>query len=334
MAWNSYSDELQAERIRHWILLIYHKTMETQTAKPKRYWIPITIILILGIIGFGTWYYFAKSPDKDEHVENLIPHINMTNIEITDIDGERIKFLIHASIGNPFPVSLNTKRIQYQVFIDTAMIAESSYEEPINVNSKDSTMIDIPMEASLKRMLGIFKEFKKQGTDSADYKVISQVYINVPVAGEQKFDFNIVKRLPSVILPELKLADTDIKKLGFKNSGIDMSFIIENPNNYPLKLKDGHINAKLDDKIDLDAIIKDIEIAAHGKETIPVHFDIKTNDLGGAAWKLVFNKKNMQYSAVFKGILDTETDILKNTKLTITANGTVAEALKTIKEIK
>ncbi len=258
----------------------------------------------------------------------------MTNITITDIDGEHIKFLIHASIGNPFPVNLNTKRIQYQVYIDTAMIAESSYEEPINVNSKDSTILDIPMEASLKRMLGIFKEFKKQHIDSADYKIISQVYINVPVAGEQQFDFNIVKRMPSIILPELKLADTDIKKLGFKNSGVDMEFLIENPNNYPLKLKNGSLYATLDDNVELESKLNDIDIAANSTQTIPVHFDIKTNKLGNAAWKLLFNKKNLRYKAVFKGVLDTETDILKNTNLTITSNSTVDEALNAVKELK
>ncbi len=309
--------------------------MAETTHKSKRGWIPVVIvILLLAVIGTGAWYYFFRSPEKEEHVENIIPHINVANIEITDIDGEHIKFLIKASIANTFPVNLSTKRIQYQVYIDTAMIAESSYEQPLEVKSSDSIAFDIPMEASLKRMIGIFKEFKKQHTDSADYKIIAQVYVNVPVAGEQKFDVNIVKRFPAILLPELKLADTDFKKLGFKESGIDMSFIIENPNRFPIKLKDGNVKVKLDESIDLDAKIEDIEIGANNRQTVPVHFDLKTNKLGKAIWKLVFNKKNTHFNVVFTAMLNTETDILRNTKLLITANGTVDEALKAIKESK
>jgi LEA14-like dessication related protein len=309
--------------------------MTEVTHKTKRGWLAVAIILLLlAAIGTGTWYYFFRSPDKDEHVENIIPHINVANIEITDIDGEHIKFLIKASIANTFPVNLSTKRIQYRVYIDTAMVAESSYEQPLEVRSSDSISFDIPMEASLKRMTGIFKEFKKQHTDSADYRVIAQVYVDVPVAGEQRFDVNIVKRLPAILLPELKLADTDLKKPGFKESGIDMSFIIENPNRFPIKLKDGNVKAKLDENIDLDAKIEDEEIAANSRQTVAVHFDLKTNKLGNAIWKLAFNKKNTHFNVVFTGKLDTETDILKNTNLVITANGTVDEALKAIKESK
>lgn len=309
--------------------------MEETTHKPKRSWITAMIIIaLLAAISLSAWYYFFRSPDKEEHVENLIPHINMANIEITDIDGERIKFLLKASIANPFPVNLKTKRIQYQVYIDTAMIAESSYEEPLDVKSSDSITADIPMEASLKRMIGILKEFKKQKTDSADYKVIAQIYVNVPVAGEQKFDINIFKRLPAILIPELKLADTDFKKVGFKESGIDMSFIIENPNSFPIKLKDGNMWVQLDENIDLEAEIADVEVPANGIQTVPVHFDLKTNKLGNALWKLVFNKKNTHFNVVFTGKLDTETDILKNTNLKITAQGTVDEALKIIKESK
>lgn len=308
--------------------------MTEVTHKTNRVWIPVVILLLLVAIGTGTWYYFFRSPEKDEHVENIIPHINVANIEITDIDGEHIRFLVKASIANTFPVNISTKRIQYQVYIDTAMIAESSYEQPLEVRSSDSISFDIPMEASLKRMLGILNEFKKQHTDSADYKIIAQVYVNVPVAGEQKIDVNIVKRLPAILLPELKLADTDFKKLGFKESAIDMSFIIENPNRFPIKLKDGKVKVKLDENIDLDAKIADIEIAANSSQTVPVHFDLKTNKLGKTIWKLVFNKKNTHFNVVFTGKLNTETDILRNTNLVITAKGTVDEALKAIKEMK
>jgi LEA14-like dessication related protein len=309
--------------------------MEETLHKPNRSWLPVIIVMaLLAAIGTAAWYYFFRSPGKDKHVEKLIPHINVANIEITDIDGEHIKFLIKASIANAFPVDLSTKRIQYQVYIDTAMIAESSYVQSLEVRSSDSIAFDIPMEASLKRMIGILKEFKTQHTDSADYKIIAQVYMNLPVAGEQKLEVNIIKRLPVILIPELTLADTDFKKLGFKESGIDMSFNIENPNRFPIRLNNGKLNVKLEENIDLDATVADIKIAANSRQTVPAHFDLKTTKLGSAIWKLVFNKKNTHFNVVFTGMLDTETDILKNTNLVITAGGTVDEALKAIKESK
>ncbi|MES2514936.1 MAG: LEA type 2 family protein [Bacteroidota bacterium] len=308
--------------------------MEHSTHKQKRYWIPLVIIFILGAIALGTWYYFARSPKKDEHVEHIIPHLNMAHIRITDIDGERIKFTLNATLANSLPVKLSTNRIQYQVYIDTAMIVESSYNEPLNVESSDSIALDIPMEASMKRILGILKEFKRQKIDSTNYRVVAKVFLDLPIAGEREFNFDIVKRMPTVIIPELKLADTDIKRLGFKESGVDMAFAIYNPNNYEIKLKNGLLDVKLDENLELEGKLQDIMLPAKGKQTVTVHFDLKSNKLGKAVWKLVFNKKDTHFDMVFKGVFDAHNDVLDNTNLLITANGTLDEALKAAKELK
>ncbi|MES2763726.1 MAG: LEA type 2 family protein [Bacteroidota bacterium] len=302
--------------------------------KQKRYWIPLLILLVLGAIAFGAWYYFARSPKKDEHIEKLIPHISMTHIHITDIDGERIKFTTNMVLLNSFPVNLSTSRIQYRIYIDTAMVIESSYDEKLNVASSDSITLDIPMEASMKRIVGILKEFKRQHIDSTDYRVEAEVYLDLPVAGERRFDFKVVKRMPTVIIPELKLADTDIKKLGFKESGVDMAFTVFNPNNYEIKLKDGHFDVKLDENLEMEGVMEDIKLPAKGKQTISIHFDIRSNKLGKAVWKMIFNKKGTHFNFVFKGIADANNDILNNTNLVITADGTLDEALEAAKEVK
>jgi LEA14-like dessication related protein len=317
-----------------YILIYTTLIMKDTSQKQKRYWIPLVILLILAGIAFGAWYYFARSPKKDEHIEKIIPHLNMAHIRITDIDGERIRFTLNATLANSLPVKLSTSRIQYQVYIDTAMIVESTYDKPLNVESSDSIALDIPMEASMKRILGILKEFKKQHIDSTNYRIVAQVYLDLPIAGERQFNFDVVKRMPTVIIPELKLADTDIKKLGFKESGVDMAFTVFNPNNYEIKLKDGRLNVKLDENLELEGNMEDIKLPAKGKQTVSIHFDLKTNKLGKAVWKLVFNKKDTHFDLIFKGILDADNDVIDNTNLVVTANGTLDEALQTAKELK
>lgn len=302
--------------------------------KNNRRWIPVIIVLILAGLCIGVWYYFAKSPDKEKHIENLAPHVNMSKITITDIDGETIKFKANVVLANAFPVKLNTRRIQYQVYIDTAMIARSSYNEALTINSNDSISMDLPMEASVKRTLNILEEFKKQQIDSADYRVKAQVYINVPISGERQFDFDLKKRLPAFLLPELKLADTDIKKLGLKESGIDLQFVVNNPNNFELKLKDSHLSVNIDHNIDLEGTLEDLILPAKGNQTVSVHLNIKTNKLGKAAWKLLFDKRHTHFYVVFKGKANADNQILNNTNLLVTAQGTVEEMLQAVKEIR
>ncbi len=302
--------------------------------KPKHYLIPLIITLIILALILGTWYYFFASPKKDEHIEKVVPHISLNHINITEINGEHIKLTAHIGLANPFPVNFSTKRLQSQVYIDTAMIAESSYEQPIDIASSDSTALEIPMEASLKRLLGILKEFKRQQTDSADYKVIAQIYLNTPIAGERRFDFNVVKRLPAFITPDITLVDTDIKKLGFKESGIDMAFNIKNFNHFDVKIKDGRFDVALDENLYLEGILENLHIPAGGHQTVSVHFNIKTNKLGKAVWKIVFNKKDTHFNFVFKAIADADNEIFKNTRLMITAEGTLDELTEAAKELK
>lgn len=309
--------------------------MANETPKKRnQLWIPVVIVLILAGLCTGIWYYFAKSPDKEAHIENLIPHVSMSRITITDIDGETIKFKANVVLANTFPVKLNTRRIQYQVYIDTAMIARSSYNDPIIINSNDSMRMDLPMEASVKRTLTILDELKKQQKDSADYRVKAQIYIDVPVSGERQFDVDLKKRLPAFWLPELKLADTDIKKLGLKESGIDLEFVVSNPNNFELKLKDSHLSVNIDETIDLEGTLEDLNLPAKGNQTVSVHLTIKTNKLGKAAWKLLFDKTHTRFYVVFKGKANADNHILNNTNLLVTARGTVAEMLQAVKEIR
>jgi LEA14-like dessication related protein len=307
--------------------------MEQQTKqKSKRYLIPITIGLIIVALIFGIWYYFFASPEKGEHIDKIAPHVSLGHVNITDIDGEHIKLTMNLDFANPFPINLNTKRIQYQVYIDTAMIAESSYEKPIDIASTDTTAIDIPVEASLKRLFNILKEFKKQQTDSVDYKIIAQIYLNTPIAGERQFDFTIIKRLPAFMTPEIKLVDTDIKKIGFKESGIDMAISIHNFNQFDMKIKNGHLDVLLDENIKLEGNLEDLHIPSQQSRIVSVHF--KINKLGKAVWKILFNKKNTRFNFVFKAVADADNQIFHNTNLMITAHGTLGEALELVEDLK
>lgn len=292
-----------------------------------RVWHWLIIIVVLAFFGTIAWWWrhSSSSASKDDKL-HLKPKVSMASINITDIDPDGIKATSRLVLNNPLPIEIKTNRLDYEIFIDSIRVIKSSYSKPIQIRSADSTTIDMPIEILAKPLQAVFKHFKNAKIDSADYILKSTFQVDVPVAGERTFNMDLKKRLPAVKMPTMKPGKINIENLGLHKSEMEMVMLVENPNIFPLKIKDATYTVLIDKKFKMDGVMKKIiNIPANGSEPIPMHLDIKTAKISKLAWKILFEKKDTDFSIEFNCKMVTENEMLKNSKMAFTAHGTLDE---------
>lgn len=73
----------------------------------KKGWIIALALLLIGFIGAYIWYNRLKNNAADEggaYDNTLKPRLEMSTLEITDIDDDRINMNVKLLIDNPLPL--------------------------------------------------------------------------------------------------------------------------------------------------------------------------------------------------------------------------------------
>jgi LEA14-like dessication related protein len=298
----------------------------------KRWWVLVSIIVILS--AFIWWWRMPHSSLKDEATK-LAPEVEVSAVRISDIADDRIKLTSRIILSNPLPVELNTDKLDYEIFIDSVKVIQSSYTKPLKIGVTSDETIDVPMEILAEPMKRVLKSFEASNSDSATYKMKSSFEVDVPIAGNRIFKMEITRKLPAFRVPTGKLDDIDIHKLGFKESSLDMVLMIENRNIFPLKLKDGRYTMTIDKDLEMEGTMeKNIDIPPKSKVPISMMLVIKTARISKLAWKALFEKKDTYFELVFKGKLDTENQMLHNSNIEMNIKGTLDELKESKKKME
>ena len=297
----------------------------------------IILLVILVVAGVGIWWLKSPASDKikEKTADKLMPSIGVTSTNISDIDAERIKMVSKITINNPLPVDINTKRLDYEIFIDSVSVIEDSYEKPIRIGSSDSSTITLPMEILAKPMARILKYFDDQKIDSAVYSMKASFEVDVPIAGDRKFSMHIDKKLPALRIPKIEVKQVDLNALALKSKGMDIEVLVSNPNLFPLKLSNGKFQFSIEDALKMNgALEKVINIPAKGSQNISVHAQVVDGNMLKSGWKILTDKKGTMFTSRFTGELNSKNQMLENSKMAMTITGSLDELISAVKKVK
>jgi LEA14-like dessication related protein len=289
-------------------------------------WLIVLVVLVLLVAGVWFWWKAPSSSLKGE-AQKLKPEISVASMNITDIDEDKISAISTIILKNNLPIEVKTNRLDYVIYVDSAKVIEDSYSKPITIRSSDTTAIKLPMEIYQRRLVSTFKKLESKGVDSADYSMRATFQVDVPIAGERNFTMNLSKRLPAYRMLKVKMGNIDIGKVGLKESSIDMTVNVTNPNVFPIKMKDGKYKFSLDDDANImeGVMEKMVNIPAHGTEAIAMHVDMKTMKIPKLGWKMLFDKKDTHFKLKFTSELVSENGLLNNSKMVTNMQGTLKE---------
>jgi len=295
----------------------------------KKYW-PVIVILVLAAVAVAIWLY-PKTPKPAQ----LSPHVSIASVVITELNNDTVKLSTRILLSNPLPADINSHRLHYELFIDSVRVLSSSYEKPLLMKAGDSGLVDIPVEIPVQRLASVLKRFERENTDSALYTVRSQLELDLPVAGERELKFEFSKRYPAIRIPAIRFVETDLKKLGFSESSLDLVIGLDNPNLFAIRLKAANLHVLIDNSMQLEGVLRDpLELPAKGADTIPVHLDVQTPKLGKLAWKALFDKKHTQLSLQMDATSTSDLELLNNTRIRLRLKGTLAELLQLANKVE
>jgi len=305
---------------------------EKESGKSGKKWLIALAIVALLVAGFWLWWHAPHSAIKKE-AQHLKPGLSVASFDITDIDEDKISATSKVTLTNNLPIEVKTNRLDYVIYIDSAKVIEDSYSKPITLRSSDTTVIRFPMEIFFRKMEAVLKRFDDKKIDSADYTVKATFQADVPIAVERNFTMNFSKRLPALRLLKAKMGDVDISKFGLKESTLAMTLNVENPNAFPIKMKDGKYKISIDnDKNIMEGTIATVNIPAHGTAPVVMHADMKTMKMPKLGWKMLFDEKDTNFKLNFSGRLLSDNGMLNNSKMAFNMSGTLDELKNAVKK--
>ncbi|GAB3644218.1 LEA/WHy family protein [Spirosoma arcticum] len=297
----------------------------------KRGWIIALGLLLLGGIGAYIWYNRLKNNALAEGGPNdgtLKPRLEMGNVNITNIDDDKIDMTVRLLIDNPLPVGFKAKRLNYTVLMANTPVVTDSYEKPIEIKSGDSTYVTLPMKVLIDKLTTVLKTLDKKDIDSTTYTVRSTFDLDVPILGERTFKSTVTKRLPTYYVPEIKIDAIDFGKVGLKRTDVATKVSILNKNKFPYNITDTHYSISIDGK-QISEGDQPEPILIKAQSTTPVVFPVtmKPGNVLSLVDEMLFKKETTPYVVNFRcKIIDKEgSAIFSNSKLNAQIKGTLAD---------
>jgi len=153
----------------------------------------------------------------------------------------------------------------------------------------------------------------------------------VPILGERTFKTTITKRLPTFYLPEIKIENIDLGKIGLKRTDVATKVSILNKNKFPLNFTDTHYSVTIDGKQIAEGDQRE-PILIKAQATTPVVFPVtmKPGQLLSLLPDALFNKETTPYVVNFRAkLIDKKgSNMFSNSELNTQVKGTLADFKK------
>jgi LEA14-like dessication related protein len=300
----------------------------------KKGWFIALGLLLLGFVGAFIWYQRQEKRAAEEpHGTVLTPRLELASFLITDIDDDHINMTMKLLIDNPLPVGFKAKRVDYELYIDTAMVMKDSYRKTVELEAGDSTLVTLPAKLLYKRFNYVLEQLDKQHVDSTIYTIRSTFDLDVPVLGQRTFSIKTEKKLPTLYIPTVKITDIRFGKIGFKETDLAVKADIENRNKIPFSFKDSKYVVSIDDDVVAEGSQPE-PILIREQAVTPVVFPVtlKPGKFDNVALKALFDKKHTRFLVEFRSKLITKggNSALDDSKIINRIKGTLAD----LKELK
>lgn len=295
-------------------------------------------IIILAVLGVGGyWGYQQLTKGGKEPYETFIkPRVEMSSFQISSMTREKTVGQMKVLIDNPAPVGFKADSLSYQFFIAGKKVMESTYPKPVALKSSDSTLLSLPFTMDNIKLVNTLKSLENKGADSVNYTIRTQVYSDLPFLKDKPLEFEVTKKWPLYLIPEVKLVKADIKKLGLNKTKVIMKTEITNENGFPYRFRDTHYRVTLDgDEFAEGHIDSTVNIPAHGKAVLELPMEVKLKEAGEVTWEMLTKPETVDYGFVFQTkIVDKKgNNTFENSKVVLENHGKLKELLQEAKEV-
>ncbi len=267
----------------------------------KKGWIIALGLLLIGCLGAYIWYNKVKQQTPDNG-NPLLPRFTMRQMNISDIGPDAMTVTVSTGIANPLPVTFRARELAYRVFIANREVVADAWKKPITVKANDSVQLTLPVRVLYKRLEDVLKTLDKKDIDSTDYRMEATFQTDVPIAGNKFVKIVVNRKLPTFYIPEAKVQDIDLGKLGLKRTDVAVTMRVVNKNKFPFYMSHSHYSVTIAGKLLADGeqaspiLIRKQDITVY---KLPI--TIKPGNTLSILPKYLFDKKDTPFQIDFSG---------------------------------
>ena len=293
------------------------------------------LVLVLVVVGAGVFVYRWYDRSKNDPYKTFIkPRVEMSSFQITDLTKEHTKATMKVLIDNAAPLGFKADSLSYQIYMAGVEVMRSTYPKPIKLEANDSSLISLPVTIDNQKMLAKLKEFKQKGTDSVEYTMKAQVHTDLPFFKDKPLNLTFSKKMPAYIMPDVKLVDTDLDKLGLNKTKMTDKVEIQNYNAMPYRFKQTAYRINLEGKeFAVGHIDTMINVPANGKTVLELPMEVTLKEGIKAGVKMLTKPEEVDYSFSFRTKLVDQkgNKTFQDSRMVMTGQGKMNELLDAAK---
>lgn len=266
-------------------------------------------LLLLIFILTTTTNVFQKLKD------DITPNLYLTKMQVNNLSSDQVNMDMFVLFDNPLPVDVNMDSLSYTIFIENTIVAKSTYRDSLKMESGDSSTISLPVTLNFKKLESILKKLENNARDSVDYTIMAKVYEKNWITGES-FDIKIEKQLPVIMFPKTQIQNLSVKHVGLKETSIEVTANVNNPNIFSFGLKDIQLQLQLDDNKVLNGTKEGtVELPSESTTPISFTFSLNLNEAFKSLIDLIKEGKDLEFYLSMNADVASDQDILKQSKI-------------------
>lgn len=288
-------------------------------------------LLLLVVVGtFLGWRYVQYANDPDPGKTFLIPRVKAVRVEITSLTSTNSDMVAHLRIKNHLPFSIKVDSIHYKIFVDGTEVLHNNYGQSLRLKGSDSTAIKIPMTLLIQDFKAIVKKNELAGIDSVDYEMQVSFYTNILISKKTALVFT--ETLPLYHFPELKLENVEVDSLNLKRAALRFHVGMYNGNAFTIKPKNISYRLVIEDHEPIEGTIPAKDLKAQSTTYFEMPISIPFREARKTLFDLLEKNNEGTYSLQLTFTLDSESDLLSNSRVTLEGSGKIRSMLKSKKE--
>jgi LEA14-like dessication related protein len=292
----------------------------------------IFVFLFIAIIAsFLIWHSWSYVRDKDPNKTFLMPRLELSQVDITSLTSEKTEMMVKVLIKNQIPLSFTADSLQYRIFINDREVMKDHYKKSITLKSNQISRISLPITIFNHDLISVIKANERENIDSVEYHFRVSFFTNILL--KKQFNVDIKKFLPLVHIPEVKSGHIEISSLNFSGVVFKLLVSIKNQNVFSLKSKNIAYELSIEDNKLIKGIIPgltDIQAKSVTELTIPITISFK--EVGKTLFDLLKKGKNVGYKLRLTSSIESENNMMKNSKVILESEGSVKSLMKTLKK--
>ena len=297
----------------------------------KKIILAFVFLFIAIIASFLIWRSWSYARDKDPNKTFLLPRLELSQVDITSLTSEKTEMTVNALIKNQMPLSFTADSLQYRIFINDREVMKDHYKKSITLKSNQISRILLPITIFNHDLISVLKANERENIDSVEYHF--QVSFFTDILFKKQFDVDIKRFLPLVHIPEVKSGHIEISSLNFSGVVFKLLVSIKNQNVFSLKSKNISYELSIEDNKLIKGIIPgltDIHAKSVTELTIPITISFK--EAGKTLFDLLKKGNNLGYKLRLTSSIESENNIMKNSKVILESEGSVKSLMKALKK--